>query len=154
MIRKCIKKLDSIIQWSKRFYFAHFFVWLMWFENILFFGTFLFCMCGDAIHNITSPNPVEYSINSSNWTDLIGFYFLFIPAISGFALLYALIPFTLIVMLMKYLLKRKFTVTGKFLLENAKYNRFYKIGFIYTVLMWLFELVSGIGILMLSLAFI
>ena len=153
MIRKCIKKLDGIIQWSKRFYFAHFFVWLTWFANILYITLILIFYGEGLIQNIIEPNSIILKFTSSDLEGFLAFYLLYFPLFSGYVLL-VIIPATFLIMLIKFALSRKFTVTSKYLLDNKKYNIFYIIGLIYSIVIWIFLLATQVGIYMLSLILI
>ena len=153
MQKKCIQKLNSIIQWSKRFYFAHFFVWLTWFANILYITLILIFYGEGLIQNIIEPNSIILKFTSSDLEGFLAFYLLYFPLFSGYVLL-VIIPATFLIMLIKFALSRKFTVTSKYLLDNKKYNIFYIIGLIYSIVIWIFLLVTQVGIYMLSLILI
>ena len=153
MLRKCIKKLNSIIHWSKRFYFAHFFVWLTWFANILYVTLVLIFYGEGLIQNLIEPNSVILKFTSSDLEGFLAFYLLYFPLFSGYVLL-VIIPVTFLIMLVKFAFTRKFTVTSKYLLDNKKYNIFYIIGLIYSIVIWIFLLVTQVGIYMLSLILI
>ena len=137
MQKKCIQKLNSIIQWSKRFYFAHFFVWLTWFANILYITLILIFYGEGLIQNIIEPNSIILKFTSSDLEGFLAFYLLYFPLFSGYVLL-VIIPATFLIMLIKFALSRKFTVTSKYLLDNKKYNIFYIIGLIYSIVIWIF----------------
>ena len=153
MQKKCIQKLNSIIQWSKRFYFAHFFVWLTWFANILYITLILIFYGEGLIQNIIEPNSIILKFTSSDLEGFLAFYLLYFPLFSGYVLL-VIIPATFLIMLIKFALSRKFTVTSKYLLDNKKYNIFYIIGLIYSIVIWIFLLATQVGIYMLSLILI
>ena len=153
MQKKCIQKLNSIIHWSKRFYFAHFFVWLTWFANILYITLILIFYGEGLIQNIIEPNSIILKFTSSDLEGFLVFYLLYFPLFSGYVLL-VIIPATFLIMLIKFALSRKFTVTSKYLLDNKKYNIFYIIGLIYSIVIWIFLLATQVGIYMLSLILI
>ena len=153
MQKKCIQKLNSIIRWSKRFYFAHFFVWLTWFANILYITLILIFYGEGQIQNIIEPNSIILKFTSSDLEGFLAFYLLYFPLFSGYVLL-VIIPATFLIMLIKFALSRKFTVTSKYLLDNKKYNIFYIIGLIYSIVIWIFLLATQVGIYMLSLILI
>ena len=153
MIRKCIKKLDSIIHWSKRFYFAHFFVWLTWFANILYVTVITIFYIEEVIKYYPTTHAIILGLTSSDLEGFLALYLLYFPLFSGYVLL-VIIPATLLIMLIKFAFTRKFTVTSKYLLDNKKYSIFYIIGLIYSIVIWIFLLVTQVGIYMLSLILI
>lgn len=153
MTGKCIKKLDSIIQWSKKFYFAHFFVWLTWFANILYITLILIFYGEGLIQNIIEPNSIILKFTSSDLEGFLAFYLLYFPFFSGYVLL-VIIPATFLIMLIKFAFSRKFTVTSKYLLNNKIYNIFYIIGLFYSIVIWIFLLITQVGIYMLSMILI
>ena len=153
MQKKCIQKLNSIIQWSKRFYFAHFFVWLTWFANILYVTVITIFYIEEVIKYYPTTHAIILGLTRSDLEGFLVLYLLYFPLFSGYVLL-VIIPATFLIMLIKFALSRKFTVTSKYLLDNKKYNIFYIIGLIYSIVIWIFLLATQVGIYMLSLILI
>ena len=149
MFRKCIKKINNIIQWSKKFYFAHFFVWLTWFANTLYVTVITLFYIEEVIKYYPTTHAIILGLTRSDLEGFLALYLLYFPFFCG-VILYAIIPATFLIMLVKFAFSRKFTVTSKYLLDNKKYNIFYTIGFIYAVIIWFLLLITGVGILMLS----
>ncbi len=106
----------KILQWTKKCYFFH----IMF---ILCSPIFIF-----AILLELSYGPPYFEIGGSYITII---YILGLPTI--LLILYSF-PLTLIAMIIKFIFKRKITVTSNFLLHNKWYNAFYIFSIVFILL--------------------
>ncbi len=111
MIRKCIAKINSFIQWTKKWHYFHVLVWT-WLVS----GSFL------ALLNI------------DQYQDFLKAPFIFWGAIffvsSMGAFFYVVLPITITTMLITYIKTRSFQVQNEFLLHNRVYHFFYCLYYI------------------------
>ncbi len=116
MIRKCIAKLNSLIQWTKKFSFMHLY--------IIFFIPLNLC-CLLSIFEIPSLLRGEGSEGLAT-SGLIGVLYHIVNICLTASI-------TILIKIITIIFKKKFVI-DKFFLENSKYNIFYIISWILIIL--------------------
>ena len=108
MIRKCITKINSFIQWTKKCYFTHIFI-------ILSIPLNLACLLFILL------SPTADSINEWNEAMVITGFISYFYQIANIIITIAI---TILIRVFLYFLGKKLVI-HKFFLENPGYNIFY-----------------------------
>ena len=130
MLRKCIKKINSAIQWTKKCHFFH----------VLFIGPFILLslVLADAYSrdystssSVSCPNCVDSTTIYPDTPDFIATVIFFIIVFSAHICLIVAPFIEVLVVVIKAILRRKLCVEWNFLLNNKLYNIFYYFSVIF-----------------------
>ncbi len=148
MLRKCIKKIDSIIQWTKKWHFFHV---LFICPYILLSLIFIYAYSRDysTSSSVSYPNSVPPTTIYPDTPDFIATVVIFlIIACIHLSLMAAPIVEVLAVVI-KAILRRKLCVEWNFLLNNKLYNIIYVLSIL---LLFMFIIVLSLPFVITALA--
>ncbi len=130
MLRKCIKKIDSIVQWTKKWHFFH----------VLFIGPSVIlalilidasCRDYSTSSSVSCPNCVDPTTIYPDTADLIITAIFFIIVFSAHICLIVAPFIEVLVVVIKAIRRKKLCVEWVFLLNNKFYNIFYYFSIVY-----------------------
>ena len=128
VLRKCIKKINSAIQWTKKWHFFH----------VLFIGPFIllliiFLLFSDpgASNSVTYPNSVDPTTIYPDTPEFARDVIVILVIICLHVSLMAAPIVEVLAVVIKAILRKKLCVEWNFLLNNKFYNIFYYFSIIY-----------------------
>ncbi len=146
MLRKCIKKINSAIQWTKKWHFFH----------VLFIGPFIllliiFLLFSDpgASNSVTYPNSVDPTTIYPDTPEFLTVVVIFIVIACIYLSLMAAPIVEVLAVVIKAILRRKLCVEWNFLLNNKFYNIIYILSIL---LLFMFIIVLSLPFVIPALA--
>ena len=146
MLRKCIKKINSAIQWTKKWHFFH----------VLFIGPFIllliiFLLFSDpgASNSVTYPNSVDPTTIYPDTPEFIATVVILLVIACIHVSLKAASIVEVLAVVIKAILRRKLCVEWNFLLNNKLYNIIYVLSIL---LLFMFIIVLSLPFVITALA--
>ena len=146
MLRKCIKKINSAIQWTKKWHFFH----------VLFIGPFIllliiFLLFSDpgASNSVTYPNSVDPTTIYPDTPEFIATVVILLVIACIHVSLKAASIVEVLAVVIKAILRRKLCVEWNFLLNNKLYNIIYILSIL---LLFMFIIVLSLPFVITALA--
>ena len=148
MLRKCIKKIDSIIQWTKKWHFFH----------VLFIGPFILLSSVFAYaysrdystsSSVSCPNCVDPTTIYPDTPEFLTVVVIFIVIACIHLSLMAAPVVEVLAVVIKAILRRKLCVEWNFLLNNKLYNIIYILSIL---LLFMFIIVLSLPFVITALA--
>ena len=146
VLRKCIKKIDTAIQWTKKWHFFH----------VLFIGPFIllliiFLLFSDpgASNSVTYPNSVDPTTIYPDTPEFLTVVVIFIVIACIHLSLMAAPIVEVLAVVIKAILRRKLCVEWNFLLNNKFYNIIYILSIL---LLFMFIIVLSLPFVIPALA--